>query len=835
MATILANPFWPAMGFEVDFTSAPAFIPGLSRDSIDSAFNRLAVRQWHSDRGRQYELDQTQAGTLAIDVHDPLELLNPDNAASVFNTGSKSVIPYRAVQVWAMWPNQPGSGNIINTAVDSNYDPSFEINPASALGGWVRAGGTTTLAQSSAQHQDGAKALLVTQSAAGASAGVTNAFPTAPLLTYTFSTYVFPTGGCAVTLRITDGAGTVRSVSSTTTSAWQRLSLTWNCVDTVEPVVIYGTGTATPTFYVDSTMLEFGAVANAFTTTGPTLYPQFTGYVERWPTQYDMEGVRATRQLYAVDPLAILSRIAIKQNYETTVKADLPKLYIPFSNSKPATSGGALSTGTEQAIISTSSVFGDPKYIISSTGAFNWASDQQPDGTPALSLTQQNANDPPGPGGSNQDTYLDVLNGSLSVDTQAGVVMEVWARPVSGGFMLAGLMRGPAGTATNYSLTIPQIIVERYPSGGIVFAYDYDGAHFASVSGTDVRGVDNQWHYYAITIKNGTMVVMVDGSESGPITVTTPGRIGFNILAHTSVNTGFGDPNAQISVGRWAVYTTDIGFTQRLAHYNRGAGFINEKSGARVARLLNQYWVTNGGGYNVANGYLAMAPDFGYDGRVMLDVLQEIQESERGLVYAAKDATVVFEDRTSRYVNQTPLWVFGENPAGASPTEYPYSGYVPDKDPTYTFSDANLSRPENSNFAPIVNTATRTNYGQRVLTQTVQCNTDFDLTQAGIFYLQRYANSPSRLSSLVLEPSANPALWPVVLSLELSQLVKVTRRNAGVTVSANYYIEHISNQVDADSGKWTVTLQLSPQFVHSAWLLGDATYGVLGTTTAPVY
>lgn len=835
MATVLANPNWPVMGFEVDFTSAPAFIPGLSRDSIDAPFSRLAVRQWSSERGRQYELDQIQAGTLTIDVHDPLELLNPDNAASIYNTGAKSVIPYRAAQVWAMWPNQPGSGNIINTRVDADFDPSFELNPSAALGLWVRAGGTTTLAQSGVQHQDGTKALLVTQSVAGAGAGITNAFYTAPQLTYTFSAYVFPTGGCAVTLQIIDGAGTVRSVASTTTSAWQRLSLTWNCVDTVEPVTIYGTGTATPTFYVDATMLEFGAVANTFTTTGPRLYWQFTGYVERWPTQYDMEGVRATRQLYAVDPLAILSRIAIKQNYETTVKADSPKLYVPFSNSKPATSGGALSTGTEQSSVGTSNVFGNPTYVISPTGAFNWASDQLPDGTPALVVTQQNANNPPIPGGSNQDTYMDVLNGSLSFDTQAGGVMEVWARPISGGFMAAGLMRGPAGTPTNYSLVIPQIIIERYPTGGIVFAYDYDGAHFVSVLGSDVRGVDSQWHYYAITIKNGTLAVMVDGSESGTFSVTTPGRIGFNILAHVSANTGFGDPNAQIAVGRWAVYTTDIGYTQRLAHYNRGSGYINEKSGARVTRLLSQYWAANGGGYIVANGYLAMAPDFGYDGRVMLDVLQEIQESERGLIYADKGGSVVFEDRSSRYANQTPLWVFGENPAGASPTEYPYTGYVPDKDPTYTFSDANLSRPANSNFAPMINSATRTKYGQRVLTQTVQCNTDFDLTQAGIYYLQRYANASTRISVLVLDPSANPALWPVVLSLEISQLVKVTRRNAGVTVSGNYYVEHIANQVDAETGKWTVTLQLSPQFVSSAWLLGDATYGVLGTTTAPIY
>jgi hypothetical protein len=161
--------------------------------------------------------------------------------------------------------------------------------------------------------------------------------------------------------------------------------------------------------------------------------------------------------------------------------------------------------------------------------------------------------------------------------------------------------------------------------------------------------------------------------------------------------------------------------------------------------------------------------------------------------------------------------------------------YAADLDPTYTFSQANLTRPDNSNFAPIVNAATQTKYGQRVLTQQVQCVTDFDLSQAGVFYTNRYANPITRVSTLALDPAANPALWPVVLSLEISQRIKVTRRNAGLTVSREYYIEKITDTVDGEAGKWRCVLQLSPVFVSSAWVLGNATFGVLGTTTTPVY
>jgi hypothetical protein len=847
------------MGFEVDFQNGPPVAPGAARMSIDAPYRRLAVRRWNVDRGRQYELDQIQAGTLSIEVHDPLELLNPDNTGSPFNTGANSVIPYRGISVWAMWPNQPGAGNLINTAVDTGYDPSFELNPFGFLGYWAAVGGTTTLAQSTAQHFNGTKALLVTQSAAGSGFGVYNYFSIAPSLTYTFSAYVFPTAGCAVTVQAVDASGGVHAATSTTTSAWQRLTVTWNCVDAIELVTIYGTGVTTPIFYVDATMLEFGAAANTFTTTGPTLYPQYTGYVERWPTQYTLNGMLATRPLTAVDALAVLSRTAISQSYEQTIAPDLPTVYIPWSNTAQAVSGGKLGS---DALAQTNSTFvvagvqGNPHYLLAPNGSIEWTGDQQPDSTPALVLSQQNANNPPTAGGSNQDTSVDVYNAQLSFDTVNGGMIECWAKPVIGQMIFGMCFAADVGLDTNFSgFTGGNPRIGFLTAGnGAYIEWLYDPTGSAPVIFKSIYP-DGEWHYFAITISSGSMILTVDGADSAPITVSTPGRIGFTYMCHVSANCGFGDPQSQLSFGRWAFYNNDLPVASRLAHYNRGVGYVNELAGVRVARLLALYWA---GAYTVANGYLQMANDFSYDTtaintssitngvssvtsgggqqRVMLDVLQEIQESERGLIYADRSGTVIFEDRASRYTNgQTALWVLGENPAGSSPVEYPYADYQPDYDPTYTFSQANLTSLSNGTFAPIINPVAQAKYGQRILTQQVQCNTDYDLWQAGIFYLTRYGSTKTRIAKLTLRPSSNPAMWPMVLSLELSRRITVRRRNASLTVSADYYVEKISPRVDSDSGDWTVDLQLSPVFVPSAWLLGDSTYGILGQTTTPIY
>jgi len=288
-------------------------------------------------------------------------------------------------------------------------------------------------------------------------------------------------------------------------------------------------------------------------------------------------------------------------------------------------------------------------------------------------------------------------------------------------------------------------------------------------------------------------------------------------------------------VSNFALYLTPLSAARLTAHHNRGVGYAGELVGTRVARLLQQYW---GGPSKVDAGHRALAADYSYNTRFMLDVLQEIQETERGLVYTTAAGMVRFEDSVARYVfSPNPLWVFGENPPGASPAEYPYSDIAEVLDPTYTFTQANLTRPGNQSFGPLPNPLpTNPPYGQRVLTQEVQVTTDFDLTQAGVFYLKRYGTPVVRVETLVLNAAANPALWPVVLSLEISQQITVKRRTtAGLTTTANYYIEQINHAIDIDRGEWSVTLQCSPVFNTGAWILGDSTYGVLGTTTIPVY
>lgn len=823
MATVLPNPAWPVADVQVDTTAGPPSTPGSSRQSLQRV--GVAVTQFHTQRGRQYEKGLCEAGTAVVKVRDPKEYLNPSNGSSPFQTGpGRQVLPYRSMSIPVLWPAGPNAGNLCNPNVRASYDPGFENSVGGNPGSWNPVGGTTTCVTSTAQHFQGSKSMLVTQSAAGVAFGATMTFKNVPRFTYTFSCYVYPTGGCSVQLQIALGDGTtVASATASTQNTWTRVSATWNSIDTLETVTVYGAGTTTPTWYLDAYQLEWGAAASTFTAAGPALYSIYTGYVERWPQTWLNNGSWGMRPLECVDALAPISRMKISQSYLATIQVDNPQLYLPLSDSAGP---GVFAIGGN-GFLSTPSP--------SANGSLNWSGDQFLDGTNALVMSQKNALSPPAAGGPGQDTEWNITAGTFTVDTSACTV-EVWVKLVTG--MVTPLQ---IGVITDGKTILPD---QQFLQWTNEWSGQLTGVIRDSVSGTSFSGstfpipgngfADGQWHYLAFTLygpSRNTFRVTYDTAETDNSVVgaTLASLWGVNNI-HFSVSTGYGNPLAQMSVCNWAFYPTDIGASRRAAHYNRGVGYINELSGARVARLCGTYWT---GATAIASGFITLAADFTYDTRTLLDVLYEITETENGLLYADRNGTLVWEDRSSRYANQTPIAVFGDG-GGA---EIPYENLEYDFDPTYVYSETDLSRPGNLTFAPQANSTAMTNYGQRILQQVLQVTSDFDLNQAALFYLSRYGNPKPRIRALTLNPGGNGNMWSTVLGLEISQRVTVKRRVNGVVMSADYYIERISHKADLeqDPPSWTVDLQLSPVFISSAWVVGDSVYGVLGTTTVPVY
>jgi hypothetical protein len=822
------------MDVVADFTAGPPSLPGSSSVSLNSA--GTTTQAWTDGRGRQYELGTAEAGTMTVALNDPHENANPINTASPWNSGSALLLPYRCIQRAGWWnpATLSTAGNLLNSTNTppggtTAFDPSFETTVA-----WTSSFGTSaTRTQSAVQAFTGTKSCAVVLTASGDRAGAL--VWTAPNVRYTLSVYVFVPATYTVTLEFGQYSPTVTTyatATSSTTGAWQRLTVTATATNAVSYWRIKSaTAPGFPfTTYVDACQVELASVVSAFATTGPTRYVRHTGYIERYPQVWVDQGFRGMKPLEAVDALSVLSRTVIRQSYQATVLADAPTLYAPLNESafpqvvqRPL--GGQLFQGYTQ--------------LGGTLGSVNFSGDRFPDGAGAVVVTQQNT-DPDISGDTSFVTYLGTRFGSASVSPQ-GCTFELWLKFVNGVVYLGAAPMDPGETTGGASTgTLRGLHV--YTSGGRTFFHYAD----PNTSTSPLRSwpgwtgwPDGVWHHLAIILPGGSTT---QGWGDGVLGSTA--AMGFTPSASIAIEniyaeatTVFGDHSSQLAVANMAVYPTALNSTQLAAHYQRGIGYLGEKSGARVARLLAAYWSSTL--YTAAGGYVPMAADYSYDTRSMLDVLQEISATENGFVYANGAGKVVFEDRTTRYASQTSIATFG-----IAPGQLHYENLEFDYDPTYVYSQANLSRPGNSSYPVKTNTTSLARYGQRIIQATLQVNSDFELDQAAVFYLSRYAapggavgtSAGMRVRKMTLNPAADPALWTFVMGLELSQRVTVSfTTSTGLAMSAPYYVEKFDEAGDPREGTYLVDIQLSPVFVSQAWVLGDSTYGVLGTTTIPVY
>lgn len=839
----MPRPSWPLMTAICDFTAGPPGIPGNGAVSLlDNPASRLVFKGFTTSRGRQYELGTVQAGECKLTIDDPQEWLNPVNTGSPLNSGANQLLPYRQIQIGAWWNKvaKDTSGNLLNSTnlvpgSSSTYDPSFE---GGGLGGFFGFIGAPTITNSTAQAFNGTRSLSCQFN--GATDTPTVALFVPPYQQQTLSLYVFVPASHTVTAKwfnfTSTGVGTlVGQSTSSLTGAWQRLIITGTPATPTNVLELTCTGALPATVYVDALQLQLGAAATPFVTTGPTYLEVYTGYIERYPQQWEDKGFRGVKPLEAVDALSPLSRTIISQSYAATALADGPAVFAPYDDDAfPQTvqrpTGGQPYVGYQA--------------IGSQSASVSFGGDTFLDGSRAVSLSQQNA-DPVTSGDNTQTTRLGTRYGSLAMDPQA-FTFEMWVRWTAGQTWF-----GAGSTAFGESTTDPVLHDGPLSAFGIRTSINRMGYYFRDTNGviqvnislSTTNGpyfVDSSWHHLLLvgSGSNGWRGYRDGVLTSGTYASTPPPMKIDNIYQY--VNTFYGDLISTAAFANGALYNFALSPAQVLAHYRRGIGYLGEKSGARALRLLTQYWST---AVVADTGVTSMAPDFSYNGRSMLDVLQEIADTEGGLVWVDTAGVVHQDSRETRYTaatSTTSQFTFGENAAGG---ELPYDDLKYDYDPTYVYSQANFTAGgSGTQLPPVVNATTQAAVGQRVLSKTLQMQNDWDVQQAANFYAQRYAKpagapgtgTPPRIAGMTINPSANPDLWTAALSLDVGWRVTVKRRTAaGVTISGDYYIEQVNHS--NNGSKWTVTYQLSPVFVSQPWVLGDAVKGVLGTTTVCVY
>lgn len=316
------NPNWPLLFCKVAFNAAPNTSTTPSWADLTSR-----VLAFTTTRGRQYELDQVQAGECTITFADPDEALNPANTGSAYYP---NVLPYRRLAMAAMWPPSAalaGGPNLLNSSAlaPGPYDPSFETY--GSVPSWVVTFATTP-SISSAQAFQGTKSLAWTVTASGGEQVTGWNLLCVPGEQYTVSAYVYQTAANTTAIFINGGAG---GTNSTATNAWTRLTVTFTATSFAHQVYVGSTApTLSGSIWLDAVQMETGSSASTWSSVGPVIYPIFGGYVERWPTTWNHQGTYGICDVTAVDALGVLALATLDSEVSNQIQALAPTYYWPL-------------------------------------------------------------------------------------------------------------------------------------------------------------------------------------------------------------------------------------------------------------------------------------------------------------------------------------------------------------------------------------------------------------------------------------------------------------------------------------------------------------------------
>jgi hypothetical protein len=344
--------------------------------------------------------------------------------------------------------------------------------------------------------------------------------------------------------------------------------------------------------------------------------------------------------------------------------------------------------------------------------------------------------------------------------------------------------------------------------GGVV-----SNMQFTRNDGTFPNVVDGNWHLaiFGWNESFGEARVSIDGNNwfyTGlPNTITPTGLVSDSLGAWYDLALGGqAGNNWQGDLAFAAEFSTYLFNSSTDAIYAAWKNaFTGESTNARYARILQYAGSTALS--NIQTGLTTSMGPAAFGGQDALSALQAVVDTENGEHFVGTDGRVNFRARSARYNALTPAYTFGENVAGG---EYPYEDCQLDYDPTHLANQVTVTQTSSGQTFAAQDATSITAYFPRTLSRSINSSSASECQDAADYLLSRYKQPSTRVSSLKLHPSAYPALWPVVLGLELGTRVRVMRRPPNLNaIQIECFVESIKFDWD-DNGEATVTLQCSP-------------------------
>lgn len=219
-------------------------------------------------------------------------------------------------------------------------------------------------------------------------------------------------------------------------------------------------------------------------------------------------------------------------------------------------------------------------------------------------------------------------------------------------------------------------------------------------------------------------------------------------------------------------------------------------------------------------------------GEKMAAVIQAAARVEGTPVWCDGQGRVIFQSRQARYNVSAPAVGIG----GATEPQASRIRLLATAD-QYLYASVTVTR---SGGTPQTATSATTlaSYGPRELVLSLETASDNESYALADYLLSLYDEPRLRIQEIELHGETAPAtLWPIILDAEVQDRVTVTHQppGGGAPIVREVRIESIALSVRGNA--WSAVWTLSPSDTDdlNAWILENATYGLLGQTTRLAY
>jgi hypothetical protein len=261
-----------------------------------------------------------------------------------------------------------------------------------------------------------------------------------------------------------------------------------------------------------------------------------------------------------------------------------------------------------------------------------------------------------------------------------------------------------------------------------------------------------------------------------------------------------------------------------------GKSYASQRTDERFAAVCTDAGVP----YTVSDsGVLTIdAADPFAEGSSAYSHLQQVEESENGLIFAGGDGTMMFQSRHYRV---------GRVLAGAAATFGENAGEIPYKDSVeFDLDDADIITQAkvtpNGGTAQLwppdgVTTAEMEAHFTSRANRSILSSDAAEALGCAQYLVHRYGDPSPRLPQIEALGVNAPTNWATILALKNSDYVTWNRRAAPNAIALNVFVERVAETIVPGGVSWSVQLQVSPAVDEIPWIAADPVYGVASVTT----